>query len=98
LKKEQERLREQYKFANILPLQSRFPKRGLPFPSPVYYSYFSHKSSLISKFEKAFETIKKIERDCKEALKRYNFRKPRRWAGSNEQVGPISISNLEEDQ
>jgi hypothetical protein len=40
LKEEQEILKEQHKFANILPLQSRSPKRGPPFPSPVYYSFF----------------------------------------------------------
>jgi hypothetical protein len=38
-------------------MQSRFPKRGPPFPSLVYYS--SHKSSPISTFERTFEAIKK---------------------------------------
>jgi len=37
LKEEQEGLREQQKFANLLPLQSRFLKRGPPFPPQVYY-------------------------------------------------------------
>jgi hypothetical protein len=54
------------KFVNILLLQSRSPKRGPPFPSPVYYSFAFHKSSLISKFEKVFEAIRKNERDYKE--------------------------------
>jgi hypothetical protein len=39
LKKEKKRLREQHKFVNILPLQSRFLERGPPFPSPVYSSF-----------------------------------------------------------
>jgi hypothetical protein len=38
-----------------------------------------------------------MKRDYKETLKRYNFRKPRRYVGLNEQVGPISISNSKED-
>jgi hypothetical protein len=52
---------------------------------------------LIPKFEKAFEAIMKNERDYKETLKRYSFRKPRRQVGPSEQVGPISISNYGED-
>jgi hypothetical protein len=31
-------------------------------------------------------------------LKRYNFRKPKREAGTSEQVGSISISNFEEEK
>jgi hypothetical protein len=46
-------------FKNILPLQSRFPKRGPPFPSPIYSSFSLQRSSLLSKFEKAFEAIRK---------------------------------------
>jgi len=85
-------LREQQKFTNILPLQSRSSKRGPPFPSLVYYYYFSsQKSYLISKFERAFEAIRKNKRDCKETLRRYNFRKPKIWVGPSEQVGPIFI-------
>jgi hypothetical protein len=57
LKEEQERLREQQQFANILPLQSKFSKSSLPFPSPIYSSFSSKKSFLISKFERAFEAI-----------------------------------------
>jgi hypothetical protein len=71
LKEEEERLREQHKFANILLLQSRSPDRGLPFSSSL-------KSFSRSKFEKTFEAIRKNEWDCKETLKRYNFKKPRR--------------------
>jgi hypothetical protein len=52
---------------------------------------------LISEFERAFEVIRKNEKDCKEMLTRYNFRKPRRHACSSEQVSPISISDFEED-
>jgi hypothetical protein len=59
LKEEQEKLREQLKFTNILHSQSRSPKRGLPFPSLVYSSSFSQKSSPISKVERAFEAIRK---------------------------------------
>ncbi len=82
---EQERLKEQQKFTNILPLQSRFSKRGPPFPSLIYYySSSSQKSSSISKFEKAFEAIRKNERGCKGTLKRYSFRKPRREASPSE--------------
>jgi hypothetical protein len=46
---------------------------------------------------KTFEAIRKIERDCKETLKRYNFRKPRRHVGLSEQVYPNFISDFEED-
>ncbi len=53
---------------------------------------------MIFKFEKAFEAIKKNEKDCKETLRRYNFRKPKKQIGPSEQVDPILISNLEEDQ
>jgi len=49
-------------------------------------------------FEKAFETIFKNERDCKETLRRYNFRKPRREASPSEQVNPISIFNSKEEK
>ncbi len=48
------------------------------------------------KFKKAFEVIRKNNRDCKETLKRYNFKKHRREASTSDQVGPISISNFEE--
>jgi hypothetical protein len=60
-----------------LPLQSRSLERGSVFSFPVYSSS-SHKSSLISKFEIAFEEIRKNEKDCKETLRRYSFRKPKR--------------------
>jgi hypothetical protein len=53
---------------------------------------------LISKFEKAFEAIRKFEKDCKETLRRYSFKKPIRQASFSEQVGPISISNSKENQ
>jgi len=35
--------------------------------------------------------------NCKETLRRYNFRKPIREASLNEQVGPISILDFEEE-
>jgi hypothetical protein len=79
-----------------LPLKFRSPKRGSPFPSSVYYSFFQ-KSSPISKYERAFEAIKNNERDCKETLRRYSFRKRRQQVGPNEQAGPISISDFEEN-
>ncbi len=44
LKEEQERLKKQQKFTNILPLQSRFLERGPPFSSPFYSSSSFHKS------------------------------------------------------
>jgi hypothetical protein len=96
LKEEQERLREQHKFANILPLQFRSPQKSPPSPFSVYYSS-SQKSSPIFKYEKAFEAIRKNERDCKETLRRYIFRKPRKHVGPNEQVSPISILDSKED-
>jgi hypothetical protein len=79
-----------------LPLQSRFIKKGPPFLSLVYSSSSSQKSSLF-KFKKAFEVIRKNNKDCKETLRRYNFKKPKRVAGTSEQVGPISVSNFEEE-
>jgi len=39
--------------------------------------------------------LEKNEKDCKETLKKYNFKKPRREACPSEQVGPISISKFE---
>jgi hypothetical protein len=79
-----------------LSLQFKPPKRGSPFHSFVYSSSSSQRSSLISKFEKAFEKIRKNERDYKETLRRYSFKKPRREVGLSEQVSPISISNSKE--
>jgi hypothetical protein len=70
LEEEQERLREQQKFVNILLLQSRSLEKGPPFFSPIYSSSSSHKSFPISKFEKYFEEIRKNERDCKKILRR----------------------------
>jgi hypothetical protein len=52
---------------------------------------------LISKFEKAFEAIRKNKKDCKETLKRYNFRKLIRHVGFSEQVNLISVSKFEEN-
>jgi hypothetical protein len=89
-------LRKQQKFPNIFPLHSRSPKRGPPFSSPIY-SYSFQKSFLISKFERDFEAIRINKIDCKETLRRYNFRKPRREGGPNEQVDSISISDFEEE-
>ncbi len=42
--------------------------------------------------------IRKNNKDYKETLREYSFRKPRREAGMNEQVGPIQISNFEEER
>ncbi len=81
-----------------MPLQSRCLERGPPFPSPIYSSYSSQRFSLIFKFEKAFEAIRKNERDCKQTLKSYNFRKPKRKASPNEQVGPIYIFDFKEEK
>ncbi len=58
LREEQEGLKEHQLFANILPLKSRSPERGSPFPSQIYYSFSFQKFSPISKFERAFEVIK----------------------------------------
>jgi hypothetical protein len=38
----------------------------------------------LSKFEKAFEVIRKNDKDCKETLRRYNVKKPRKEAGISE--------------
>jgi hypothetical protein len=96
LKEEIDKHKEQHKFANILLLQCRPPERGPPFPSPISSSSSSQRSSPISKFEKVFEEILRNERDCKETLRRYSFRKPRREVGPSEQVNPISIFDSEE--
>jgi hypothetical protein len=72
LKEEQEILKKQQKFVNILPLQSKSQEKGPPFSFPIYYSSSSHKSSLISKLERTFEE-KKNKKHCKETLRRYNF-------------------------
>jgi hypothetical protein len=56
----------------------------------IYYSS-SQRSSPLFKFEKAFEAIRKNDRDCKETLWRYSFRKPKREASTSEQVGLISV-------
>jgi hypothetical protein len=79
-----------------LPSQFKSSERGPPFPSPVYSSSSSQRSSPLFKFEKYFETIKKNDRDCKETLKRDNFRKPKKEANTSEQVGSISIFNSNE--
>jgi len=81
-----------------LPLQSRSFKRGPPFSSLVYSSSSSHRSSQISKFEKALEVIKKNKKDCKETLRIYNFRKPKRKAGPSDKINMISISNSKEEK
>ncbi len=47
---------------------------------------------------KAFEEIRKNERDCKVTLRRYNFRKPRRETSPSEQVSSISIFDFEEEK
>jgi len=47
---------------------------------------------------KAFEEIRKNERDCRVTLRRYSFRKPVKEASPNEQVSLISISNFEEEK
>jgi len=63
----------------------------------IISSYF-HRSSLISKFEKAFEAIKKNETNCRETLKRCSFRKPKKETSHNEQVFLISIFKTKEEK
>jgi hypothetical protein len=75
-----------------------FRKKVCLFFSPIYFSYSSLKSFLISKFEKVFEAIWKNNKDYKETLRRYSFKKPTRQIGPSEQVSPISISDFEEDR
>jgi hypothetical protein len=65
-------------------------------PSPIFFS--SQRSSSLSKFEKAFEAIRKNDRNCKETLKRSSFRKPKRKEGTNEQVDPISNFDFEKEK
>jgi hypothetical protein len=50
------------------------------------------------KFEKAFEAIKKNDKDCKETLRRYKFRKLKREVSTSEKVGSISIFDFEEEK
>jgi predicted RNA methylase len=69
----------------------------LSFSSLVYSSFSFQKSSPISKFERAFEAIRKNEKNCKETLRKYSFREPKRQAGPNEQVSPIFVLDSEED-
>jgi hypothetical protein len=69
----------------------------LPFLSSIYSS-FSQRSSPLFKFEKTFEAIRKNDRDCKETLRRYNFRKPKKEEGTSEQVGLIFIFDFEEEK
>jgi hypothetical protein len=42
--------------------------------------------------------LEKNERDCKETLRRYSFKKPKRHACPSEQVNPIFILDHEQDQ
>jgi len=49
-------------------------------------------------FEKAFEAIKKNNKDCKKTLRRYNFRKHRKEVGTSEQVDSISIFDFEKEK
>jgi hypothetical protein len=51
----------------------------------------------LSKFERAFQAIRKNDRDYKETLRKYIFRKLKRQVGINEHVGSISISNFEKE-
>ncbi len=48
-------------------------KRGSPFLFPIYSFFFSQKSSLISKFKRDFEVIRKNEKDCKKCTKRTSW-------------------------
>lgn len=73
-KKKQERQREEQKVFNILPLQFRSLERGPLFSSPIYSSYSSKISSSLSTFERAFEAIRKNNRDYKETLKKYSLK------------------------
>ncbi len=64
---EKKKKRDKENIINILPLQSRSPERGSPFPSPIYSSSSSQRSFPLSKFEKAFEAIRKM----KEIVKKF---------------------------
>jgi hypothetical protein len=50
------------------------------------------------KFDKAFEAIRKNDRDYKKNLKRYSIRKSKKTTSTSEQVGPISISDSKEEK
>jgi hypothetical protein len=52
----------------------------------------------LSKFEIAFEAIRKNNNDYKEILKKYIFRMPKRESCTSAQVGLIFISNSKEEQ
>jgi hypothetical protein len=73
-------------------------KTHLPFSAFSYFIFSSQRSSSLSKFEKAFEAIRKNDRNCKETLKRSSFRKPKRKEGTNEQVDPISNFDFEKEK
>ncbi len=92
-KEKQKRQRKQQKNPNILLLQSRSPKRGSPFPSLFIILIFSKIFSIVYLFERAFEATKKNNKDCKQTLKKYSFRNPRREISISEHVGLICISN-----
>jgi isochorismate hydrolase len=79
-----------------LPLQFRFPKRGLPFPSHVYYFSFP-RSSLLFKFERDFNVIKNNNKNYKDTLRKYNFKKLRE-ACTSEHVGLIFIFDIKEER
>jgi hypothetical protein len=91
----QKRQRKQQKISNILPLKSRFLEISSPFSTPIYSSS-SQRSSPLSKFERVFEAIKKNNKNCKEIVRKYNFKKPKKEIGTSEQVGPIFISDTKE--
>jgi hypothetical protein len=47
-------------------------------------------------FERAFEIIRKNNKDCKKTLRKFNLRKPRRETCMSEQVGLILIFDSKE--
>jgi hypothetical protein len=56
----------------------------------ISYLLFSfQRSSPLFKFEKAFETLIKNNKDYKKTLRMFNLRKPKRDASMSEHVGPI---------
>ncbi len=79
-------------------MNSKSSEIGQPFPSPIYSTSSSERSFPLFKFEKYFEIVRKNNRDYKETLRRYNFRKPKKEANTSEQVGSISIFDFEEDK
>jgi hypothetical protein len=66
--------------------------------SPVHSSSSFQRFFPLSKFEKTFEAIFLNDKDCKETLRRYDFKRSRREVSTSEKVGLISISDSKKEK